>query len=154
MRRTCIVGVAAFLLLLMPVGTLSAAVGVRDYLPSRSAPAILPVDSVVGRLVEVSSDPLLERCVEAFSQPWSAQWVATYVEPSVRSMFTHTWDAMMVEQLPVSCLLCSAPVGDASTKTVAVRFFHSQDGASSAYSLIWSLSETDGQWYLIAMSVL
>jgi hypothetical protein len=153
MRRTSAVVATTFILLFIPLASVFAVVGVRDYLPSRPAPALLPMDSSLGRLVDVSSNPLLERCAEAFSKPWSVQWVSTYVEPSVRSMFTHTWDKVMVDLLPVPHMVGSAPVGDESARTVAVRFFSPQAGVSSAYSLIWRLAD-DGQWYLIAMNTL
>lgn len=144
--------VTAIMLLCIVAVSLSATVGVRDYLPSRSAPALLPVDSVIGKVVDVSTDPLIARSSEAFSQPWSAQWVSTYVEPSVRSMFTHTWDKALVKLLPASHVLGSAPTGDGSARTLAVRVFPSQGGPSSVYSLVWELSEEDGQWYLVAMN--
>lgn len=142
------------LIVLCTISTLPATIGDRDYLPSRPTQPLLPIDSAIGKIVEITSDPLLERCSEAFSTPWSAEWVSTYVEPSVRSIFTHTWDKTLAQLLPVENLLCGLPVGDSDVRTIPVRLFLPENKSSTVFSLSWQFSETDGQWYLVAMTKL
>lgn len=139
------------LCLFLAVVPIFSAVGVKDYLPSRRFEPRLPMDPVIGKGVERTSDPLVDLTVEAFSQPWSAQWVLAYVDEPVRRMFTLAWDETLAALLPVGRMVCSSPVGDESSKTVSLRIFSDSSSASPAFSVNWRFSDGDGKWYLVSI---
>lgn len=89
-----------------------SAPSVRTVLPESATVRMLPVDGKIGQIADWNSSREHLLLDQALGQPYSVQWVETYVEESMRSALVRMFGSWLSSHLPAKDAILSVAHGN------------------------------------------
>lgn len=80
---------------------------IRTVLPESAVSRVLPVDPVIGQVVDFTESPEHEILYQALKSEYSVLWVETYIEENMRSILVRLFDFWFSENLSAKTVLLS-----------------------------------------------